>query len=94
MADREGLLLLKDGFCFRFIVVGRRVLGCYVRSRGGEVGHPVWGTVYPGNRWNTLWLYAVKWIDHHITTAYSPWANGIIERLNRELIRFVESTDE
>ena len=24
---------------------------------------------------------------HHITTAHSPWANGIIERVNRELIR-------
>ena len=25
--------------------------------------------------------------NHHITTAYAPWANGIIERIMRELLR-------
>ena len=25
--------------------------------------------------------------DHHITTPYGPWANGVIERVNREILR-------
>ena len=24
---------------------------------------------------------------HHVTTAYAPWANGIIERVNREIVK-------
>ena len=25
--------------------------------------------------------------DHHITTPYAPWADGVIERANREILR-------
>ena len=24
---------------------------------------------------------------HHVTTAYAPWANGVIERVNREIVK-------
>ena len=24
---------------------------------------------------------------HHVTTPYAPWANGVIERVNREILR-------
>jgi hypothetical protein len=25
--------------------------------------------------------------DHHFTTAYTPWANGTVERVGREVLR-------
>ena len=25
--------------------------------------------------------------NHHVTTAYAPWGNGVFERVNREIVK-------
>ena len=38
---------------------------------------------------NNLVQALVRWFrpHHHVTTAYAPWANGVIERVNREIVK-------
>ena len=38
---------------------------------------------------NNLVKALVRWFraHHHVTTAYAPWANGVIERVNREIVK-------
>ena len=36
-------------------------------------------------------LTTLMGIEHHFTTAYCPWSNGTIERMNREIIRLLRA---
>ncbi|GKT29468.1 Transposon Tf2-6 polyprotein, partial [Aduncisulcus paluster] len=42
---------------------------------------------------NSLWEHLLKWLDisHRKTTVYNPQSNGIVERSNRELLKFLRA---
>lgn len=91
--DWEYILVLKDGLSHFVELVGSKstssdvtveaILGWF--KRYGIV--PIWVSDQPTHFRNTVIADLTKRMqcNHHFTTAYTPWANGSVERANRDL---------
>eukprot|EP00300_Choanocystis_sp_HF-7_P042111 c8876_g2_i1.p1 GENE.c8876_g2_i1~~c8876_g2_i1.p1 ORF type:complete len:548 (-),score=66.37 c8876_g2_i1:54-1697(-) len=89
------ILVLKDDFstfvelvpaaCATAAVVVQALLGWF--SRYGVVS--LWVSDQGTHFKNTIVgeLARLLKVDHHFTVVYSPWANGVVERENREVVR-------
>jgi hypothetical protein len=95
MVDKEGLLVLKDGFS-AFVLLwwadeySAATAEAAVVEWSSLFGVPSILVTDGGSHFDNQLITALTRrfrSRHHITTAYSPWANGIVERVNRELVR-------
>jgi hypothetical protein len=95
MVDKEGLLVLKDGFS-AFVLLwwadeySAATAEAAVVEWASLFGVPSILVTDGGSHFDNQLIGALTRrfrARHHITTAYSPWANGVVERVNRELVR-------
>ena len=91
----KGVLVLKDGFTTHVTLWPASEYD----AATAEEAAVAWATIYGvprilvtdgGTHFDNTIIKALQKrfrAEHHITTAYAPWANGVVERVNRELIR-------
>jgi transposase InsO family protein len=95
MVDKEGLIVLKDGFSAFLLLwwadeYSAATAEAAVVEWASLFGVPSILVTDGGSHFDNQLIGATTRrfrARHHITTAYSPWANGIVERVNRELVR-------
>jgi hypothetical protein len=95
MWEGAGLLVLKDGFS-SFVVLWEAQSFDAVTAEAAVIewaslfGVPNMIITDGGTHFvNNIIQALVRRFraQHHVTTAYAPWANGIIERVNREIVK-------
>ena len=95
MFEGEGLLVLKDGFSGFVLLWDAKAYNAMTTEEAviewsALFGVPKFLVTDGGSHFNNQLVEALVTrfrSAHHITTPYAPWANGVIERVNRELLR-------
>ncbi len=95
MFEGEGLLVLKDGFSGFVLLWYAKAYNALTTEEAviewsALFGVPKFLVTDGGTHFNNQLVEALVTrfrSAHHITTPYAPWANGVIERVNRELLR-------
>ena len=95
MFEGEGLLVLKDGFSGFVTLWHAKAYNASTTEEAviewaAPFGVPKFLVTDGGSHFVNQLVEALVTrfrSAHHITTPYAPWANGVIERVNREILR-------